>query len=442
MNNALPQYSPQVLSSLAETCAALAKGDYGRAKELFALTAGQQNSPVIAELAEAFGFMLVKVEAREFHLEKLAEDLEVAYKEQSQLQKTLAKENKQLRENLRKDTAQQRIVGTSPVMREIMSQAERIAQVDATVLITGETGTGKGMLARTLHDDGARAAGPFVAINCAAIPSTLLESELFGIEKGVASGVTARMGRFEQADGGSIFLDEIGDMPLESQAKILHVIENRCVERIGGRKSIPVNVRIIAATHRDLAAMCEEKLFRSDLYYRLNVIRLHVPALRERPEDIPGLVRYFLERCGRRNPGAVSGITKEAMRRMMAHTWPGNIRELENETERAALLAQGSSITPQDLSSILSSLAPQPMQADAPELLHPSRKPVKKKGTPGNASASLVAQAAPVRALVDMEAEIVRRALAQTGGNKSQTARLLGISREGLRKMLKRLNIS
>lgn len=443
----------KLLGQLAKLCAALAKGDYIQAKELFALTAGSRNPAVIAELAEAFGLMLVKVEAREYHLENLVADLEAAYKQEALLKEALAKENKQLRAHLHKKSEPERIVALGPGMKEIMRQAERIAQVDATVLITGETGTGKGLLARTLHYHGARAKGPFVSINCAAIPATLLESELFGIEKGVASGVSARIGRFEQANNGTIFLDEIGDMPLESQAKILHVIENRYVERVGGRQSIPVNVRVIAATHRDLNGMCEEKLFRSDLFYRLNVLRLHIPALRERPEDIPHLVRHFLERCSLRNPSAARDVDADALRLMAGHSWPGNIRELENETERAALLARGHAITPQDLSPTLSSqqtlnalpfnapVIPQPYQKPPKKILRPQpAPPVQPQETPQPESPTQPQQA--VRSLGEMEADLVRRALVESGGNKSQAARTLGISREGLRKMLKRLNIT
>ncbi len=427
------------MRQLADVCGALAKGDYVQAKNLFALTVGAQGPAVVAELAEAFGLMLVKVETREYHLEKVAADLDAACKEQAKLQASLARENKKLRDDLRQRQEEPRIVlGESAAMREIARQAERIARVDATVLITGETGTGKGMLARSLHYDGARSKEPFVSINCAAIPATLLESELFGIEKGVASGVNARMGRFEQANGGTIFLDEIGDMPLESQAKILHVIENHCVERVGGRQRIPVDVRVIAATHRDLAAMCEEKLFRSDLFYRLNVIRLHMPALRERPEDIPLLIRHFLTSCVRRNPSAAGGISKEALRLMAAHCWPGNIRELENETERAALLARGSAITPQDLSPTLASLALAPGQDEAPVLPQPYEKPAQCP-RPGRERAI---SAPPVRSFDEMEIDLVRRALEQAKGNKTRAAKILGISREGLRKMLKRLGMS
>lgn len=447
-----------MMRQLADVCSALSRGDYKQARQLFDLTVAGEAPPYIAALAEAFGLMLVRIEAREFHLENIVAELEKAVMEQKRLQAVLAKENKQLWHNLHRAVPRERMVGQSPAMQDIMRQAERIAQVDATVLITGETGTGKGMLARMLHYDGTRAKGPFVSINCAAIPESLLESELFGIEKGVASGVNARMGRFEQANNGTIFLDEIGDMPLESQAKILHVIEHRKVERVGGRQSIPVNVRIIAATHRDLGAMCEKALFRSDLYYRLNVIRLHMPALRERVEDIPLLVRHFLSVCTRRNPMAARGVSNEAIKLFKAYHWPGNIRELENETERAALLARGPSIGPCDLSPSLAAPA-LVMQNDrfaAPALPLPGGESKAAKFQAAEASALLSEQApdaplgsapvveefTPVRSLNEMEKILVLRALKESGGNKTHAANILGISREGLRKMLKRLKIT
>ncbi|MDL2216694.1 sigma-54 dependent transcriptional regulator [Desulfovibrio sp. OttesenSCG-928-M14] len=447
-----------MISQLAEVCGALSRGDYKQARQLFDFTVSGESPPYIAALAEAFGLMLVKTEAREFHLENIVTELEQAITEQKRLQAILAKENAQLWSNLHRAVPRERMVGQSPAMQDIMRQAERICQVDATVLITGETGTGKGMLARMLHYDGPRAKGPFVSINCAAIPASLLESELFGIEKGVASGVNARMGRFEQANNGTIFLDEIGDMPLESQAKILHVIENRKVERVGGRQSIPVNIRIIAATHRNLGVMCEKALFRSDLYYRLNVISLHMPALRERVEDIPLLVRHFLGVCARRNPMAARGISNDALELFKAYHWPGNIRELENETERAALLSRNSSIGTCDLSPSLAAhlFVTQEDSFDAPSLPIPGmerkRTEFPEAHTPPHAQeqapdmfsdlAPALENVKPVRSLSEMEEMLVRRALHEAGGNKTHAANILGISREGLRKMLKRLNIT
>ncbi len=460
-----PQTTERVLNRLAEICAKISQSDYTAAKDLFAYTIRGKQPEIAANLAESFGMMLVKLEAREYQLSKTISELDAACRELSRGSNTLRRENKKLRESLATRQSGHKIIGKSREITLLLQQAERAAQVDATVLITGETGTGKGLLAKRLHYGGSRAKGPFVAINCAAIPSSLLESELFGIEKGVASGVDARIGRFEQANGGTIFLDEIGDMPLESQAKILHVIENGTVERIGGRKTIPINVRIIAATHRDLAKACEQGMFRPDLYYRLNVIRLYIPSLRERQEDIPLLAEHFLRMCSAKAPIVPRCFTPQSLRILRSYAWPGNIRELENEVERAALLSMNEGITPQDLSPALSPIdANDPLFGKAPKLLPPippealaprsSRlDPVPfdmhahaanghGNGHPAASGMRIGPVSVSVPSLGSAEKELIARALAQSRGNKSEAARLLGISREGLRKKLKRLGMN
>ncbi len=419
------------LGDLAALCERIARGDYEKARALFALS--ERKGGPVAALAEAFGLMLVKLEAREYEHEELAARLAESCKELERRQGLLSREYDKLRENIRQDNP--RLIGRSRIIKELLRQTEKAAGVHATVLISGETGTGKGLLAKLLHYGSPRASGPFVAINCAAIPATLLESELFGIEQGVASGVNARIGSFEQASGGTIFLDEIGDMPLESQAKILHVLENGSVERVGGRKSIPVDLRIIAATHRDLAVAAQENTFRADLYYRLNVIRLHMPALRERKEDIPLLARHFLEFCALRNYCAARSITPQALALLKQHDWPGNIRELENETGRAALLARGGAITPEDLSP---TLAAYPLGVAGAAEAPPSdardyQLPVTSHQT------SAFSHTSAGRANNGAELARVNAALERARGNKSEAARLLGLSREGLRKKLKRL---
>ncbi len=422
----------ELLQNLSAICKQITHGDYVKAKELFSLTQGTCVPGVIQDLAEIFGMMLVKLETREFQLEQLVAELEAAYAQEIRLKEAILNENRQLRQGLLAKPDKQ-VIWFGHAMQNVMRQIERIAHVDATLLIQGETGSGKGLLAKTVHYSGARAKEPFVSINCAAIPSSLLESELFGIEKGVASGVNARIGRFEQANKGTLFLDEIGDMPLESQAKILHVIENKYVERIGGRTPIAVDVRIIAATHRDLVSMCADGRFRSDLYYRLNVLQLRIPPLRERLEDIPGLVRHFLQNCSTRIPMAARDIDEKALQLMQQYAWPGNIRELENETERAALLARGHSITEQDLSPTLASETLSQVLPVAPTLPDPELKmsrPAKGK-----------TETLQVRSLEDAERTTVQHALREANGNKTRAAAILGISREGLRKMIKRLNI-
>ncbi len=257
-------------------------------------------------------------------------------------------------------------------------------------------------------------------INCAAIPASLLESELFGIEAGVASGVQARMGRFEQADGGTLLLDEIGDMSLESQAKILHVIENGTVERLGARKRVRVDVRLMAATHRDIEDLVKRRLFREDLYYRLHVVRLHMPPLRERLEDIPALAGQILATLAGTVPGVPRRISPDALRLLMRHAWPGNIRELHHVLERAQLFAEGTKITAAD---IMASLNGEITEQEA-----------------GKKEEPLVVGSGEFRegSLDAMIDKYIHDTLARNNGNKTRTAKILGISREGLRMKLSR----
>lgn len=262
----------------------------------------------------------------------------------------LREENRKLHEELRQTFKFEGIIGTSPKMQEALRIAAAVAPTDATVLIYGETGTGKEILARSIHYQSHRAQGPFVAINCGSIPETLLETELFGHEKGAFTGAhTSRIGKFEAADGGTIFLDEVGDMSPAMQVKLLRVLQEKTIERVGGVRPVKVNVRVIAATNRDLRAAIREGSFREDLFYRLNVVPIHLPPLRERPEDIPILAQHFLERFKERYRKNIRAITPQAIRKLRRHLWPGNVRELEYAIERAVILAQGEEITAQDL---------------------------------------------------------------------------------------------
>jgi formate hydrogenlyase transcriptional activator len=237
------------------------------------------------------------------------------------------------------------IVGQSSAIRRVLRLIETVAPADSTVLLLGETGTGKELVARAIHERSRRAQRPMVKLNCAAIPSGLLESEVFGHERGAFTGaVTQRMGRFELADSGTLFLDEVGDIPLELQPKLLRALQEREFERLGGTRTRSVDVRLIAATNCDLNAMIAEKKFRSDLYYRLNVFPIHVPPLRERREDIPLLLRHFVQKYARRSGKDIKTIPSSAMRQLMRWHWPGNIRELENLVERAVILTQGTTL--------------------------------------------------------------------------------------------------
>ena len=239
------------------------------------------------------------------------------------------------------------IVGTSGALNQVVDLVRTVAPTESTVLIEGETGTGKELIARAIHDQSPRRNRPFVKLNCAAIPLGLIESELFGHERGAFTGAVARRaGRFEAADRGTLFLDEIGDLPLELQAKLLRVLQEQEFERLGSSVTQRVNVRLIAATHRDLAAMVHEKQFRSDLYYRLNVFPVPVPPLRERLEDIPLLVMHFVRTCASRMGKHIDKVSNEAMEALIQYSWPGNIRELENFIERSVILSPGSTLCP------------------------------------------------------------------------------------------------
>jgi formate hydrogenlyase transcriptional activator len=247
-----------------------------------------------------------------------------------------------LRENAGNGRSPDAIVGTSIALRHVLGQAEVVAPTDAVVLIQGETGTGKELIARRVHDLGSRRHRPFVKLNCAAIPSGLLESELFGHERGAFTGAVAqKIGRFEVANGGTLFLDEVGEIPLELQPKLLRVLQEQEFERLGSSRTIKVDVRLIAATNRDLLRMVQAQHFRDDLYYRLNVFPIHLPPLRERREDIPALVRYFVDRLARRMNRRIEVVPMEAVDAMQRYAWPGNIRELANLIERAMILSPG-----------------------------------------------------------------------------------------------------
>ena len=294
------------------------------------------------------------------------------------------------------------MVGESRVMRGLFSQILKVAASDATVLLLGESGTGKELAARSLHEKSPRSGGPFVAVNCAAIASGLLESELFGHEKGAFTGAVARkIGKFEQAAGGTLFLDEIGDMPLETQAKILRALEARQFERVGGAASVVVDVRVVAATHCDLAAMIRQGTFREDLYHRLNVFPLQLPPLRERREDIPLLAGRFLEVL---RPGAT--LSLEALQRLLAYGWPGNVRELKNTLERASVLAGEEDVTARHLPGLFEEGAATAGDADGATDLD-SR-------------------------LAGYERSLIEAALSRTGGVQSRAASLLGIKERSL----------
>jgi DNA-binding NtrC family response regulator len=416
-----------ILSDLAEICDSIARGNYRKAKELFELTSQARHPALVAGLAEAFGLMLVKVEAREFKLEQQLNDLENV---RLQLEHALAvqtSENIRMKRDLGRQFLQSGIVGNSAVMRDVLRLVEQVADTSLTVLILGETGTGKELVARALHESSTRANKPFVAINCAAIPDSLLESELFGIERGVASGVIERMGRFEQVNGGTLFLDEVGDMPASAQIKLLRILETRQFERVGGRKPLSVDIRLVAATHKNLR---QSESFREDLYFRLCGVSVHVPPLRDRKGDIPLLVRHFADAVAKRMNRAPALFSPEAVACLESYPWPGNVRELQHEIQRSIVLSAEGVITPRDLSPDIREYNAGSMSASS----MPQEKRHEEEEAPGRS-------AMPSSPLADAEKRLILETLARTVNNKSETARLLGISRGGLRKKMRRLGL-
>ncbi len=320
-------------------------------------------------------------------------------------------ENRALQETLASTFDTGGIICRSPAMRKVMDSLAAIAPSEATVLITGESGTGKELIARAIHNNSARRKGPYVAVNCAALTESLLESELFGHEKGAFTGAEGRRkGRFQSADRGTIFLDEIGEIPPSTQSKLLRVIQEREIQPVGSDKNLRVDVRILVATHRDLAREVEEGRFRQDLYYRLNVVALHLPPLRERPEDIELLAGHFLQKFAQKNGKQVKMFTQAAMDRLCRHCWPGNVRELENAVERAVVLLAGEYVGERDL---------------PPALLAEARE--------GGGQAE-----AAGGTLEDMERKAVFDALEASQGNKSEAARRLGITRKTLHAKLQK----
>src|SRR5271168_217479 len=331
----------------------------------------------------------------------------------------LREENRDLREALGKRYEAPGIVAQSAKMQEVLGLVERVAQTNSTVLLCGESGVGKDLVARAIHQRSRRSRGPFLKINSTAIPENLLESELFGYEKGAFTGAGAsKPGKFELADGGTLFLDEIGDVPPAVQVKLLRVLQERSFERLGGTKTVKVDVRLVAATNRDLRAALEDGTFREDLYYRLNVVPINIPPLRDHKEDIPGLANLFLARFAKDSgrEEKITGISSAAMQLLVSHYWPGNVRELQNVIERACALASGSQLEASDI------------QLDSPR---------NRAGAASDRDRFL-----PDGMTLDQwEDEMIREALKRAGGNKSQAARLLGLSRNALRYRLSKIGI-
>src|SRR5579864_8539758 len=354
----------------------------------------------------------------------------LAFKQIDALKDKLAEEKLYLEEEIRSEFNFEEIIGESPAIKRALAQVELAAPGDTTVLITGETGTGKELIARAVHNHSPRRERTFVKINCAAIPGGLLESELFGHERGAFTGaLTQKIGRFELADRGTLFLDEVADLPLDLQPKLLRVLQEQEFERLGSNRTQRVDVRIVAATNADLAKLVAERTFRSDLYYRLNVFPIHIPALRERPEDVPLLVRYFVQKFSRRLNKSVAYVTAEAMDALVEYSWPGNIRELENFIERAVLLSPA-----KELRVPVSELKSVTVAAGAGD-------------DSSSSTASLTSPPSPassISTLEDVERQHILRALRQTGwrlAGAKGAAVLLGLKRTTLQARMRKLGI-
>jgi DNA-binding NtrC family response regulator len=387
----------------------------------FLQTIKRQNAALPVVVMTAFGSVETAVEAMkagasDYVLKpfSLTEMRMVIHKELDV--RNLREENRSLREALGKRYSHPNIVARSPKMQDVLATVERVAPTNSTVLLGGESGVGKDLIARAIHEKSLRAKGPFVKINSTAIPENLLESELFGFEKGAFTGaVASKPGKFELADKGTLFLDEIGDVPPATQVKLLRVLQEREFERLGGTRTVKVDVRLVAATNRDLREALEQGTFREDLYYRLNVVPIDIAPLRERREDIPDLVDLFISRFNAESRKPIEGITPEAMQIMVNYHWPGNVRELQNIVERACALSKGTML-------------------DAADIRLDTRAPKAANGPTGFLPDGMT--------LEQWEDEMVQEALRRANGNKSQAARLLGLSRNALRYRLSKIGIA
>jgi DNA-binding NtrC family response regulator len=380
----------------------------------------RQNAQVPVVVMTAYGSIETAVEcmkagATDFLLKPFSLDHLMQVVHKALEVRALRDENRQLKEELGRRYEYDNIIGRSEPMQEIFATIERVAPTRATVLLAGESGVGKDLIARAIHFHSPRRDRPLVKINCTAIPENLMESELFGYEKGAFTGaVTSKPGKFEQADTGTVFLDEIGDVPGPIQVKLLRILQEREFERLGSNVTRHTDVRIIAATNQDLRAALEQGTFREDLYYRLNVVPLNIPPLRERKQDIPFLANHFIRKLAADSGSAVESITDAAMERLMAYHWPGNVRELENVIERSLVLCRGSQL---DAGDVRLESAPRPRSQNGQHFL-------------------------PEGLTLDQyEQELIREALRRADGNKSHAARLLGLTRNALRYRLTQMGL-
>ena len=382
----------------------------------------RQNAVVPVVIMTAYGSVETAVEAMksgatDFLLKPFSLDHLMQVVEKALEVRALRDENRQLKEELGRRYEYDDIIGRSEAMQEIFATVERVAPTRATVLLAGESGVGKDLIARAIHHRSPRRERPLVKINCSAIPENLMESELFGYDKGAFTGaVGSKPGKFEQADTGTVFLDEIGDVPAAVQVKLLRILQEREFERLGSNVTRHIDVRVVAATNQDLRAALEQGTFREDLYYRLNVVPMNIPSLRERKGDIPFLANHFVRKLAPDSGRQVDGISDAAMEKLMSYHWPGNVRELENVIERALILCHGNQLEAEDIKL---EMAPRSRPAD-------------------NNGRNFLPEGLT---LDQYEQEIIREALRRADGNKSQAARLLGLTRNALRYRLTQMGL-
>jgi DNA-binding NtrC family response regulator len=381
----------------------------------------------VVVMITAHGSEKIAVEAMkggaEDYVPKPFDNDEIRMVVQRALERTrLERENRMLQDQIQRQYGFENLIGTGPAMQRVFQVIQKVAETDLTVLVRGESGTGKELVAQALHNRSSRRGRPFVAVNCAAISRELVESELFGHEKGAFTGADARrQGRFEAADGGTVFLDEIGDMPSETQAKVLRVLEERAFERVGGTRPIQVDVRVVAATHRNLEEEVEKGNFREDLYYRLKVVEIELPPLRERASDVPTLAQRFLEEVNERLGREKKRIGESALARLVRHTWPGNVRELRNVIEQAVVLGAGPEIAESDLNldgATPAAAASPPLDTDAATFSEAKKRTVEQ-----------------------FERAYLLRALRATGGNISRAAESIGMVRQSLQQKIRELGL-
>lgn len=421
----------ELFEELINLCESIAWERPTDESKLFALTEKGAAPEQFARLAEAFGMMIVKIETRELHQTQLINKLRLQNIELEETKKILAERNTHLTRTIQENYQSQKIIGQCEAMHKVIKLAKAISKYPINTLILGPTGSGKEVIAKMIHYSSPRNSGPFIAVNCTAIPDTLFESEMFGIEKGVATGVNSRKGLIEEAHGGTLFLDELADMSLPNQAKLLRVLEEKEVVRVGSSKPIPVDIKIIAATNIDITQSVKEGNFREDLYYRLNVVEINLPPLASRGDDILLLAQFFLKTHCTQLQRTPLKLSSDVQKQLLSYSWPGNVRELNNEMERIAALTIGDIVD-------LSDLSPRILNEQRQSSKHIEQK--ESEGVIQSIEANNVLEQESLN-LQEVERNLILKVLKQTGRNKSRTAELLGITREGLRKKLIRLKI-